>query len=118
MTRKHVTLKAKVEAMAANALCPKCFKPFNGDVEYDHEIPLGLDGPDHDERPLVPLHKHCHVLKTARDKADIARAKRRSGETGQYARRQRSGPKLKSRKTKWPSRKFLTRKDIEERKER
>lgn len=91
MTRKGLTLKARVEAMEENALCPKCFKPFGGDVEYDHEIPLGLDGPDHDEKPMTPLHAECHSLKTKKDQADIARAKRRSGETGQRARREKRG---------------------------
>ena len=77
MTRLHVSQKAQLEAFKANALCPKCFKPFSGDVQFDHEIPLGLDGPDHDEKPMVPLHAGCHKIKTSKDQADIARAKRR-----------------------------------------
>lgn len=98
MTRLTVTKSAQLDAFKANALCPKCFKPFNGDVEFDHEIPLGLNGPDHDEKPMVPLHKDCHQTKTKADVKRIAKAKRQGGETGQWARRQKRGPSLKSGK--------------------
>lgn len=76
MTRKALTLKAKVEAMEANALCPKCFKPFGGDTQYDHEISLAAGGKDHDEKPLVPLHSACHAIKTKRDRKVIAKTNR------------------------------------------
>lgn len=100
MTRKALTLKAKVEAMEANALCPKCFKPYGGDVQYDHEIPLGLNGPDHDEKPLFPLHKNCHDTKTKKDIARIAKANRQGLRTGQQARRAaRDKPLLQTRNT-------------------
>ena len=97
MTRKNVTLTAKVAAFSAHALCPKCFKPFAGDVQFDHDIPLGLDGPDYDEKPMVPLHAACHLLKTKSDVARIAKAERQAGRKGQYARRKRNGSKLKSK---------------------
>jgi 5-methylcytosine-specific restriction endonuclease McrA len=89
MKRKALNLKAKVAAFAANALCPKCFKPFDGDVEFDHDIPLGLAGKDYDEVNLVPLCSSCHADKTKSDIRRIAKAKRSAGETGQRARREK-----------------------------
>ena len=97
MTRLSVTLKAKVEAFMANALCPKCMKPYAGDVQFDHEIALAEGGKDHDEVPMVPLHAECHALKTKGDRKRIAKVKRMAGETGQYARRKKNGSKLPSR---------------------
>lgn len=91
MTRKSLTLTAKVEAFMENALCPKCMKPFKGDVQFDHEIALAEGGKDHDEVALVPLHAACHALKTKADKKRIAKVKRMAGETGQRARRERNG---------------------------
>lgn len=76
MTRKALTLSAKVQAMEANALCPKCFKPYANDVQYDHEIALEAGGRDHDEKPLVPLHEGCHAIKTTKDRKIIAKTKR------------------------------------------
>lgn len=100
MTRKALTLSAKVQAMEANALCPKCFKPFGGDVQYDHEIPLGLNGADHDEKPMTPLHEGCHAIKTKKDIARIAKANRQARKTGQQARRaRRDRPLLQTRNT-------------------
>jgi len=97
MTRRALTLSAKVEAMEANALCPKCFRPFAGNVEYDHEIPLGIGGKDHDETALVPLCRKCHSDKTKADVKRIAKCRRQAGVTGQQARRKKNGSKLKSR---------------------
>lgn len=91
MTRKALTLTAKVEAFMENALCPKCMKPFKGDVQFDHEIALAEGGKDHDEVALVPLHTECHALKTKADQKRIAKVKRMARETGQQARRKRNG---------------------------
>lgn len=91
MTRKSLNLTVKVEAFMENALCPKCMKPFAGDVQFDHEIALAEGGKDHDEVALVPLHAECHKLKTKADKKRIAKVKRMAGETGQQARRARNG---------------------------
>ncbi len=46
-------------------------------VAYDHRIPLELGGADDDDN-LQPMCFACHARKTARDLADIARAKRRA----------------------------------------
>lgn len=97
MSRKPLTLKAKVAAFMENALCPKCFKPYAGKVEFDHEIPLGAGGKDHDQVALVPLCKPCHALKTSADAKRIAKTRRQAGLTGQQARRKRKGPTMKSR---------------------
>lgn len=95
MTRLCLTLKAQVEAFKANALCPQCFKPYRGSVEFDHDIALAAGGKDHDESPLMPLCKACHALKTKKDRKIIAKIKRQKGETGQRARRAKRGPVLK-----------------------
>ena len=99
MIRRSITQKAKIEAMEQNALCPKCFKPFNGDVEYDHDPPLAAGGADHDEKPMTPLHASCHAIKTKADRKVIAKTKRMAGETGQYARRKKNGSQIQSRNT-------------------
>ena len=91
MTRLPLTLTAKVEAMEANALCPKCFKPFNGNVEYDHDPPLGAGGKDHDEKPMTPLHSGCHTLKTKNDKKVIAKTNRMGGGRGSQIARRKAG---------------------------
>lgn len=49
-------------------------------VELDHRIPLALGGKD-DASNWQGLAIDCHATKTRKDKADIARAKRRAGET-------------------------------------
>jgi len=94
MGRKSLTLRAMVEAFKAYALCPKCFKPYRGQVDFDHDIPLAVGGKDHDETTLVPLCKACHADKTKADRKTIAKTKRQAGETGQQARLKRRGHSL------------------------
>lgn len=79
----------------------------------EHLNPLGLTGTnDLDNREI--WRKPCSALKTAGDLANIAASKRKAGETGQWARRQkRGGGSIKSRgfpkggpKKPWPKRPF------------
>lgn len=59
--------------------CPECGEPINlakGDrVEVDHRIPLALGGSNGWEN-MQALHFPCHFKKTARDRRQIAKAKR------------------------------------------
>ena len=86
-------------------------------VEYDHRVPNALlyDGDYIDWRALLPA---CHANKTKTDVANIAKAKRLAGETGQKKRRDsRGGSSIKGRgfdkppgyKHQWPSRKLESR---------
>jgi 5-methylcytosine-specific restriction endonuclease McrA len=78
--RGHVSqaLKRRVWE-AADGLCMWCGEevpPAGPEVDYDHRIPLALNGAD-DETNLGPIHKRpCHKLKTAQDIGQIAKAKR------------------------------------------
>ena len=107
--------------------CNQPFIVFNAQLEqitdppeYDHRIPNALlyEG---DKIDWCVLRKSCHAIKTKKDVADIAKAKRMAGETGQYARRKRrekpliqSNPTIQSRSfpkapeghSRWPKRKF------------
>lgn len=71
-------------------------KIHKGYCDDDHEIPLACGGSNElkNRQLLCPP---CHKVKTRKDKEDIARIARRKGATGQYARRQRNGPQIKSR---------------------
>lgn len=64
---------------AHNGLCIECEEdvPMEGpEVQYDHEIPLALGGSD-DDGNIGPMHtRPCHAVKTKRDVARIAKAKR------------------------------------------
>lgn len=66
-------------------ICWFCTKPVperGPAVTYDHRRALELLGSDDDEN-IFPIHRDpCDKIKTAADKAKIAQAKRRSGETG------------------------------------
>lgn len=64
--------------------------PFDG----EHSTPNAFRAGKPDQLMCRP----CHKLKTRRDKAEIAKAKRLSGETlSQYEKRKRFGPSLKGR---------------------
>jgi len=67
-----------------------------GETDEEHSVPFYFTGAPPD---AIMLRGH-HIAKTAKDKGDIAKAKRRAGITGQQARRARNGPKLKSPKRK------------------
>lgn len=99
---------------------------FFGKVEYDHNTPNAqlYEGDEIDWRALLP---ECHAKKTKVDNGRTAKAKRQGGETGQYARRKKNGPKLKGgqgfqkpppgHKHRWGKRKLKSRNDLNRRKE-
>lgn len=65
--------------------CEECGAalPVDGPtVAYDHVIALALGGADTDANTQLLCTVPCHAKKTAHDLAAIAKAKRRSGETG------------------------------------
>lgn len=74
--RPKPTKAQKVAAWnAAQGLCWWCGKPVAPDgldVEWDHEIPRGLNGDDSTGN-LKPLHPRCHDAKTHGKTGDIAR---------------------------------------------
>lgn len=74
-----------------------------GKVDEEHSIPVALLG---EAKPDSLWRRDCHKKKTAGDVKRIAKAERQAGRTGQRARRDRNGPKMKSAKRKWPSRPF------------
>lgn len=71
--------------------------------EVEHVIPWALAFDDSDGN-LKVAHKDgdCHAAKTKVDIDRIAKAKAQGGETGQWARRQKNGPKMRPSKPNWP----------------
>jgi hypothetical protein len=71
---------------AAQGLCGVCGWKIMPDTPWiaDHRIPLEISGDDSDDN-LQPIHADpCNKTKTARDQADIAKAKRlQAKHTGQ-----------------------------------
>lgn len=96
--RKAPTLKQQVAILLRQARCWFCGKKLRETGhEYDHSKPLALGGTNETEN-FYALCPTCHEHKTKADIEAIARAKRRSGETGQVARRKkRGGSSIKSR---------------------
>ena len=93
-----------------NGLC-KCgcgLSLEGGQIDEEHTRPIGLLG---DPKPDSLWRRECHKRKTKDDIARISKAERQGLRTGQQARRARNGPKMKSRKTVWPKRKFRSKKD-------
>lgn len=82
--------------------CGEPLEPVKEGVIDEHDLPRKLSAEGYeaerdslDNRSL--LRKPCAMEKTRTDLAQIAKAKAQGGETGQYARRQKNGSKLKSR---------------------
>ncbi|WP_416877946.1 hypothetical protein [Litorimonas sp.] len=119
------TKKAMREWIFNHGYCEYSNEPIRGQAfDFDHKIPRALleEGDDVVWQPLL---KKWHKIKTAQDQKDIARAKRRAGETGQLKRRKARGYSLiqgrsefqqapeghnhfykpEGHKTKWPKRK-------------
>lgn len=65
-----------------------------GNIDEEHSRPVALLG---EAKPDSLWRRECHKAKTKGDVKRIAKAKRQGGETGQCARRERNGPRLKSR---------------------
>lgn len=68
----------------------------------EHRVPWALSFDDSDEN-LYPVLAEPHLDKTRDDVKRIAKAKAQAGETGQRARREKNGPRLKSA-NRWPPR--------------
>ncbi|PHR61796.1 MAG: hypothetical protein COA43_01100 [Robiginitomaculum sp.] len=62
--------------------------------DFDHTIPNALQYEGDEIKWQILCSELCHPKKTKQDVKDIARAKRRKGETGQYARRKKRGGSL------------------------
>lgn len=99
---------------AHKGVCELCgLKIIDLDYDIEHRIPWAVSHDDSDGN-LYPAHRPCHDAKTAgTDAPYIAKAKAMAGETGQWARRQKNGSRLKSAgfqkggpKRKWPKRKL------------
>jgi hypothetical protein len=69
------------------------------DVEHKDAWAISRDDSDPN---LGVIHRlPCHREKTDQDLARLAKAKAQGGETGQWARRQRNGPQIKSGPPRW-----------------
>jgi len=104
--RKPLTPKQRAELLLAqNGFCGcGCGIKVNHAVEGsidEHLNPLGLTGTNDLENRSI-WRKPCSAAKTGDDLGDIAEAKRRSGEKGQYARRMKNGPTIKAGPSNWP----------------
>lgn len=89
-------------------ICWICKKKVKAGEEYDldHIIPWALSFDDTDENLRV-AHKTCHrgeKSKTSDDVKRISKAKRQGSidGRGQWARRQKNGPQIKSGPSNWP----------------
>lgn len=78
-------------------------------ASLDHEIAIKSGG-GHTKDNCKPTHARCNFKKAhEHDTPNAAKVRRMAGETGQYARRKKNGPKLKKPegyKYKWPKRKI------------
>lgn len=88
--RRNVSKARRQKIIAAQGgVCKRadCDAPA---VEVDHIVPLWLGGSNRDEN-LEGLCGPCHLRKTRAEAPLRAKIMRQSGETGQYARRQKRG---------------------------
>lgn len=80
-----------------DGVCELCCHKITGLYEIEHRIAWAISRDDSDAN-LYPAHPECHAVKTSgHDAPTIAKTKRMAGETGQWARRQKNGPQIKSR---------------------
>ena len=79
MTRRSWTPRRRLALFEAhNGLCHICRETIDGTRErwdVEHIIPIALGGDD-DENNAAPAHEQCHKIKTATDKAQVAKANR------------------------------------------
>lgn len=96
MKRPPIPRKLRAQAMAKNSgICMHqgCTKP--GFI-CEHLVPWFFVQ-EHKLENLEPRCREHATEKTRKDQKDIGHIRRASGETGQYARRKRNGPQIKSR---------------------
>jgi 5-methylcytosine-specific restriction endonuclease McrA len=112
--RRDFSPKTKAEARArADGHCEGCGTPFADDdpQEVDHITPDGLGGKNTLDNAQVLGSRAClcHPKKTADDITRMAKADRKAGRSGQYARRMKAKAQGKHRPIQ--SRGFQTNKD-------
>ena len=76
--RKWTTLQRAGIFLSHGGKCYICGDKIDGvksGFDLDHEIPLELGGDDTEEN-MRPICRPCHKIKTAKDVAKIAKAKR------------------------------------------
>lgn len=85
-------------------VCYWCTQPVVDGQPWDveHKDAWAISHDDTDPNLGIIHRLVCHRAKTDQDLARLAKAKAQAGETGQWARRQRNGPKMKSGPTSWP----------------
>lgn len=110
-SRKPLSLSDKVAIFAAKALCPTCFKPFAGQVDFDHEIELARGGAD-DVSNLRPLCRSCHKAKTIANAGKVAKSRRVTRKHENHVARMAGEPEphktrrkkaIPARKNPWPT---------------
>jgi len=100
---QNMNVKDILSSIKIYGKCEYSGEKINGqEIDFDHRIPIAMQYEGDPVEWQVILRK-WHKVKTKKDVADVAKAKRMSGEKGQYARRQRrkeSGkpPQLRGRK--------------------
>lgn len=75
-------------------VCAECSGP--GPFEADHVLPLSMGGTNELFNWQL-LCEPCHQTKTNLEAGPRAKAERQAGRKGQYARRLKNGPQMKSR---------------------
>lgn len=79
MTRRTIPTRERVAIFQRwDGLCCICWGKISvGEGwDLDHTIPLAQGGED-EASNLRPVHRKCHAIKTKKDAADTAKAKRR-----------------------------------------
>jgi hypothetical protein len=104
--RRCFTPRQKAEMFKrANQRCEICGAKIRGRWIAGHIIAHALGGKTSLENGRVEC-MNCAKITHTDDTSTAAKCERIAGRKGQYARRKKSGPKLKSRKTEWPKRPF------------
>lgn len=86
LTRAEVIALCVRQQSKCGCGCGGWLDPFHEGVIDEHRIPLELTG-SNDLSNRALYRKPCAVEKTVKDAADIAKAKRRAGETGNRTRK-------------------------------
>lgn len=95
--RRYLTPREKMELRRRqHGRCSDCRAPLkDGFTQYDHMVPVKLGGASTLDNFQALCTKPCHAVKTKRDVAAIAKAKRTARKmAGDWKRR---GPKLRGR---------------------